>query len=117
MNSDQPLGFWLRFGEEWRLFELDRLELDRISGFGGSITAQIILTDPDARLEPLPLLAQRFDADGLRHRTKTFAIEAEVRLTACEAKVRGTSYRAVQDLDDPVAKACKRLVSVEYDVR
>lgn len=116
MGNDLPLGFWLRFGDEWRRFELDRLS-SWVMSSGGRISVRVILTDPDARLEPLPLLAQRFDADGLRCRTRAFTIEASVKLTACEVETRGTSNRSAQDPNDPVAKACTLLVSVEYNAR
>ena len=116
MGNDLPLGFWLRFGDEWRRFELDRLS-SWVMSSGGHISVRVILTDPDARHEPLPVLAQRFDADGLRYRIRAFTIEAEVKLTACEVELHATSNRAVHNPDDPVVKACTRSVSVQYNVR
>jgi hypothetical protein len=91
------------------------LELERITGFGGTITAHLLLTDQDAPREPLPLLAQRFAAARLRHRTPTFACEASVKLIACEAKVRGGAYRGLAAPDE-VARACTLVVRVKHDV-
>jgi hypothetical protein len=121
-DGGQDLGFWLRIEGEWHRFELDFFGLDRITGWGGSVTAQLILIDKDAADEPLPLLAQRFNADRVRCRTGTLSFEATIKLKAIEGKPkdRATSWRSLSRTDgrkDEAAQACTRLVEVEFDVR
>jgi hypothetical protein len=121
MSDAQESGFWLRLEGGWQQLEIDSVRCLIMPDWSGTASVTFLLTDADAAMEPLPLLAQRFAADALRYRTPTFSLEAAVRLKGCERRANTASYRALMHMGetakDSASRDCTAVVAVEFDLR